>query len=122
MCRTWRWLTGAAMSATVALVDAATAAASGSGGATGLSVKPNSGAPGAAQLGQLVGDTLFYALLACTAGVIVGGAAWALGSHSGNYQATSRGRAGFLTGLGGAVVCGAAVAIVNYGFGLGSKF
>jgi hypothetical protein len=92
------------------------------GGGTGLNVSPNHGAPGARQMGILVGDLLFYALLGCVAGVIVGGATWALASHAGNYQHAASGKLGFLAGLGGAVVAGAAVAIVNYGFGLGRQF
>lgn len=91
-------------------------------GGTGLRVSPNHGAPGAHQMGVLVGDLLFYALLGCVAGVIIGGATWALASHSGNYQHAARGKLGFLAGLGGALVAGAAVALVNYGFGLGRQF
>jgi hypothetical protein len=48
--------------------------------------------------------------------MVIGGATWFLASHAGNYGATTGGRRAVLAGIAGALVIGAAPAIVNFFF------
>jgi hypothetical protein len=84
-----------------------------------ISVKPNTNLPGTAQLEQLVGGAVTWVLLACVAAVLFGAAAWGFGSRSGHYASAQHGRMMCLGGAVGAFVAGAAVAFVNFGFGVG---
>lgn len=60
------------------------------------------------------------ALLFCAGVVVVGGATWALAANRAHTQGVTWGRFMVIGGFVGAVVIGAAVAIVNTGFRLGS--
>ena len=84
-----------------------------------VSVHPNSNLPGTAQLVSLVGGLTTWVLLACVVAVLAGAAAWGFGSRSGHYGASQNGRMMVLGGALGALVAGAASALVNFGFGLG---
>ena len=84
-----------------------------------ISVDPNATLPGTAQLSQLVGGLMTWVLLACVLAVLVGAATWGLGSRSGHYGAAQQGRMMVLGGAVGALVAGAAVALVNFAFGVG---
>jgi len=59
-------------------------------------------------------------LLFCAGVVVVGGATWALAANRAHTQGVTWGRFMVIGGFVGAVVIGAAVAIVNTGFRLGS--
>ena len=59
-------------------------------------------------------------LLFAAGTVILGGATWALGANRAHTQGVTWGRFMVIGGFIGAVVIGAAVAIVNTGFRLGS--
>ena len=59
-------------------------------------------------------------LLFAAGTVILGGATWALGANRAHTQGVTWGRFMVIGGFVGAVVIGAAVAIVNTGFSLGS--
>lgn len=85
----------------------------------GITIKPNSTLPGTAQLASLLGGLVTWVLYACGAAILLGAGAWGLGHHSGNYAAEQRGRQMALGGVIGAIVAGAASALVNFGFGLG---
>jgi hypothetical protein len=84
-----------------------------------VNVSPNSKLPGTAQLTSLVGGMMTWVLLACVVAVLIGAATWGFGSRSGHYGATQQGRMMVLGGAVGALVAGAATALVNFGFGLG---
>lgn len=84
-----------------------------------VSIEPNSNLPGTAQLNSLVGGLVTWVLLACVTAVLAGAATWGLGSRSGHYGASQQGRMMVLGGAIGAVITGAAAALVNFGFGLG---
>lgn len=84
-----------------------------------ININPNNGLPGTAQIAQLVGGLVTWVLYACGAAILLGAGAWGLGHQSGHYNAEHRGRAMALGGVIGAMVAGAASALVNYGFGLG---
>jgi hypothetical protein len=84
-----------------------------------VTVHPNSNLPGTAQLTNLVGGLVTWVLLACVLAVLAGAAAWGFGARSGHYGATQNGRLMVLGGALGALVAGAATALVNFGFGIG---
>lgn len=77
------------------------------------------GLPGGDALTQLVGGLMWMGLIACVAAIIIGAAAWGLAGHSGNYQAAYMGRKAVLGGFLGALLIGAAAAIVTFAFDLG---
>lgn len=79
-----------------------------------------SGLPGGAALQKLLNGLVFVGLLACVAAVVVGGATWFVGSQSGNFTASMGGRRAVVAGIIGALVIGAAAAIVNFFFAAGS--
>ncbi len=85
----------------------------------GVSVQPNSNLPGTAQLVALVGGLMTWVLLACVVAVLAGAAAWGLGARNGHMGASQQGRLMVLGGAVGALIAGAANALVNFGFGLG---
>ena len=80
---------------------------------------PNSDLPGTRQLTELVGGLMTWVLLACVVAVLVGAATWGFGSRSGHFASAQQGRAMVLGGVLGAIIAGAAAALVNFGFGLG---
>jgi hypothetical protein len=81
---------------------------------------PN-GLPGGPQLQKLLNRLVFVGLLACVAAVVAGGATWFVGSHTGNYSAAMGGRCAVVSGIVGALVIGAAAALVNFFFAAGSS-
>ncbi len=70
--------------------------------------------PGSSELTSLAGGLEWIALLVALVGLIVGAAAWAIGSHSNNYQSASAGRRAVLVSGAAALVIGAAPEIVNF--------
>lgn len=87
--------------------------------AAGVSVNPNSNLPGTAQLTQLVGGMMTWVLLACVLAVLAGAAAWGFGAKFGHFASAQSGRMMVLGGAVGAMVAGAAVALVNFAFHVG---
>jgi Family of unknown function (DUF6112)/Type IV secretion system pilin len=86
-----------------------------------VSVSPNSGGlPGTNQAEKVISGLMFSGLLACVAGVIIGGAVWAVSSHGGNHHNAQRGKASFLISAVAAAVIAAAPAVVNFFEGLRS--
>ena len=85
-----------------------------------VAVDPNSKLPGTTQLNSLIGGLMTWVLLACVAAVLLGAAAWGFGSRTGHFAASQHGRGMVLGGVAGAMITGAAAALVNFGFGLGS--
>jgi hypothetical protein len=84
-----------------------------------VAVDPNSKLPGTVQLTSLVGGLMTWVLLACVAAVLIGAAAWGFGSRASHFTATQHGRTMVLGGVAGAMITGAATALVNFGFGIG---
>src|SRR5689334_1016579 len=104
--RTVRRAVAGSIAAVTAAPQLAAAKAKASAGGVLPSVRPNTRAPGAAQLSTLVGDLLLYVLIACGVGALVGLAAWAATTHSGHYAAAGRSKMGFLSALAGAMLAG----------------
>jgi hypothetical protein len=77
------------------------------------------GLPGGDALAKLVGGLMYMGLILCIAAIVVGAAMWGLSAHSGNYQGAYMGRKAVLGGFLGALLIGAAAAIVRFAFGAG---
>ncbi len=87
--------------------------AQGGGGKVSATPEPG-GLPGTDVLQNLINGLLFWGLLACVAGIVLGGATWALSSHSGNYHHAGKGKISFLASAAGALLIGASPALVNF--------
>ena len=62
-----------------------------------IQVNPNpKGLPGTNVLQQALDGLAFWGLMACVAGLVIGGITWALASHANNHQWSGRGRSGAL--------------------------
>jgi hypothetical protein len=93
----------------------------GGGGAGGVNITPNSsGLPGISQGETIVGALLTFGVIAAVAGLIMGAMVWAVGHHSSNPQTVSRGKTGVMAGVVAAILCGGAMAIVNFFFNIGA--
>jgi hypothetical protein len=76
-------------------------------------------APGAAGIQSAINVIAVYTLLACLAGFLMGGAAWAIGGHIANDHASVGGKIGMSVAVGVAFLVGAAAAILQFAYGLG---
>lgn len=89
----------------------------------GLVLNPDAGAlPGSPTLQSLINGIGWWGLLAALAGLVIGAATWALGSHTNNYQHASSGRRAVLVSGAAALVIGAAPAILNFLYTSGKSF
>ena len=87
-----------------------------------VSMQPQvSGLPGGSVLQSITNGIGAWALVAALVGLIVGAAAWALGSHSQNYQQSYVGKRTVLVSGLAALLIGAAPGIINFFFQAGSK-
>ncbi|MGH9293681.1 MAG: DUF6112 family protein [Acidimicrobiales bacterium] len=85
-----------------------------------VSLDPSSTAlPGGGTLTTLANGIGWWALLAALLGLVLGAAAWAIGSHTNNYQYSSGGRRAVLVSAAAALVIGAAPTVVNFLFTTG---
>ncbi len=75
--------------------------------------------PGGAVLQTLVDGLGGWALILALAGLVIGAALWALGSHSQNYQQSFVGRRAVLVSGLAALIVGAAPAIIDFFFHTG---
>ena len=76
--------------------------------------------PGGQVLQNLINGIGGWALALALVGLIVGAAAWALGSHGQNYQQTYVGRRAVLISGLAALLIGAGPAVVNFFFHAGT--
>ena len=85
-----------------------------------VSLTPSPGQlPGGGTLQQLANGIGGWALILSLVGLVVGAAAWALGSHSQNYQQSFIGRRTVLVSGLAALLIGAAPALINFFFHTG---
>jgi type IV secretory pathway VirB2 component (pilin) len=75
--------------------------------------------PGAGPIQQLINGIGAFALLLSLVGIIIGGAMWGVGSLSSNYHQAAVGQRATLYSVVGAIIVGAAAALVNWAFSLG---
>jgi Family of unknown function (DUF6112) len=85
--------------------------------------KPGAGdVPGSGPLETLTNGIGWWALVASLLGLVIGAAAWALGSHTNNYQYSSSGRRAVIVSGLAALVIGAAPIVVSFLFKEGTLF
>jgi hypothetical protein len=85
-----------------------------------VTMNPSASAlPGQSTIQQLTNGLGWWALVASLVGLVLGAAAWALGSHSNNYQYATTGRKAVLVSGAAALVIGAAPTLVNFLFQTG---
>jgi hypothetical protein len=87
-----------------------------------IQIGPNSnGLPGISQLKTIVGASMTVGLVLAVLALIISAIVWALGANSSNPHLAGRGKLGVLVALGAAVVCGAAVTLVNFFWNVGQQ-
>ena len=79
------------------------------------------GLPGGSEIEKLASGLGWWALIGSLVGLVIGAAAWALGSHTNNYQYSSSGRRAVLVSALAALVIGAAPEVISFLFGAGTK-
>lgn len=77
--------------------------------------------PGGEVLQNLTDGIAGFALIFCLIGLVVSAGLWALGSNSNNFQQTVVGKRGLMVCSLGAILIGAAAAIVNFFYGAGQN-
>ncbi|HWB35271.1 MAG TPA: DUF6112 family protein [Rugosimonospora sp.] len=87
-----------------------------------IDITPNdTGLPGITQLRTIVGAVMTIGLICSVLALIISAIVWAIGSNSSNPHLASRGKVGVLVSCGAAAVCGGAVALVNFFWGVGQS-
>ncbi len=87
-----------------------------------IDISPNdSGLPGIAQLRTIVGAVMTVGLILSVLALIISAIVWGFGSNSSNPHLASRGKVGVLVSCGAAVLCGAAVTLINFFWGVGQQ-
>jgi hypothetical protein len=87
-----------------------------------ITITPNdSGLPGIAQLRTIVGAVMTIGLILSVLALIIAAIVWGFGSNSSNPHLASRGKAGVLVSCGAAVICGAAVTLINFFWNVGQQ-
>ena len=86
-----------------------------------VTVKPTlSGLPGSQAIATLIDGIEGWALMLALAGLLIGAAMWALGSHSQNYQQSYTGKRAVLVSVLAALVIGVAPVLINFFFKTGT--
>lgn len=87
-----------------------------------IDISPNdSGLPGIAQLRTIVGAVMTVGLILSVLALIISAIVWGFGSNSSNPHLASRGKVGVLVSCGAALLCGAAVTLINFFWGVGQQ-
>ncbi len=87
----------------------------------GVSLHPSPNAlPGSSALQTLTNGIGGWALILSMIGMVIGAAAWALGSHAQNYQQVYVGRRAVLVAALAALIIGAAPALINFFYSTGN--
>jgi hypothetical protein len=85
-----------------------------------INITPNTdGLPGIAQLRTIVGAVMTVGLILSVLALIISAIVWGFGANSSNPHLASRGKVGVLVSCGAAVICGAAVTLINFFWNVG---
>jgi len=85
-----------------------------------VTITPNTnGLPGIAALRTIVGAVMTVGLILSVLALIVAAVVWGFGANSANPHLASRGKLGVLVACGAAVLCGAAVTLINFFWNVG---
>lgn len=80
-----------------------------------MDIDPNgSGLPGIAQLRDIVGAVMTVGLFLSVLALIISAIVWGFGANSSNPHLASRGKTGVLVSCGAAILCGAAVTLIDF--------
>jgi len=87
-----------------------------------INIPPNSnGLPGIDQLRTIVGAVMTIGLILSVLALIVSAVVWGFGANSSNPHLASRGKFGVLVSCGAAIICGAAVTLINFFWNVGQS-
>lgn len=87
-----------------------------------IDITPNSsGLPGIAALGRIVGAVMTVGLILSALALILAAIVWGFGANSSNPSLASRGKVGVVVACGAALLCGAAVTLVNFFWHVGQS-
>jgi hypothetical protein len=87
-----------------------------------IDIQPNTdGLPGISQLKDIVGAIMNIGLILAVVALIIAAIVWAFGANSSNPHLAGRGKTGILVAAVAGVVCGAAVALIEFGWDLGQE-
>lgn len=80
-----------------------------------------SGVGGANDLRSIIGALLMFVLIAAVLMLIISAIIWAIAASTGNYQTSTKARAGVFVAVAAAALAGAGVAWVNFLIGVGAR-
>lgn len=87
-----------------------------------VDINPNdSGLPGIGELRTIVGAVMTIGLILSVLALIVSAIVWGFGANSSNPHLAGRGKVGVLVSCGAAVICGAAVTLINFFWDVGQQ-
>lgn len=87
-----------------------------------ITIDPNdSGLSGISQLKTIVGAVMTVGLILSVLALIVSAIVWGFGTNSSNPRMASQGKIGVLVSCGAAVICGAAVTLINFFWNVGQQ-
>ena len=78
-----------------------------------MTVFPDFGSLDLGGIEDVIGAALMFVLIVSVLMLVVSAIAWGIGTGAGNPQTAARGRVGVLVSLGGALMAGAAMTLVN---------
>jgi hypothetical protein len=85
-----------------------------------VDIAPNDdGLPGIGALREIVGAGMTIGLILSVLALIIAAVVWGFGANSSNPHLASRGKTGVLVACGAAILCGAAVTLVNFFWDVG---
>ncbi|BDZ61092.1 hypothetical protein Lsed01_00392 [Demequina sediminis] len=85
-----------------------------------IDIDPNSnGLPGIDQLQTIVGSVMTIGLILAVLALIISSVTSGYGANSSNPHLAARGKLGVLVSCGAAILCGAAVTLVNFFWNVG---
>ena len=80
-----------------------------------VNITPNDdGLPGIAQLRNIVGTAMMIGLILSVLALIISAIVWGLGTNSSSPHLAGFGKVGVLVSCGAAIICGAAVTLINF--------
>ena len=79
------------------------------------------GLPGIAQLRNIVGAVMTIGLILSVLALIISAIVWGFGANSSNPHLAGRGKVGVLVSCGAAIICGAAVTLINFFWNVGQS-
>ena len=87
---------------------------------TDIVIPPNdTGLPGIAALKTIVGAVMTVGLILSVLALIISAIVWGFGANSSNPHLASRGKLGVLMSCAAAILCGAAVTLINFFWNVG---